>query len=322
MMSQFVFRCFSHHDTAAGGAHMKFILIFSTFFLILSSAYAENSLTLHIMKSPNGLDWSSPKRLARTVVLNAISPRNRMIGHVAVELKCEGTAKGESVHEVTGTANADSSIYSKQILFKKMGFGVIFNTYDGVLESKAELLKEFEKKYNKKRRNRITFIKHIISSNTCLRLKAYLDEYRRMGYGNFYGLPLDPRRREGAGCSAFGVSFLKNAGLMREEFKSNWSYDLKVPNELIGGEFHPDGSNKVSLMKLYFLKKSNNRWANEGENYQRIFFWDPDTMFDWTMERIKKHDYPRAVIKKRGKTHGLVIDVSHLPTPDGPLFEK
>lgn len=301
---------------------MRLILLFFVILLTLSSAYAENSLTLHIIKSPNGLDWSSPKRLARTVVLNALSPKNRMIGHVAVELKCQGGAEKQSVHEVTGTANADSSVYNKQILFKRMGFGVIFDTYEGVLENKAELLKEFEKKYNKKRRNRITFIKHLISSKTCFRLKAYLEEYRRMGYGNFYGLPLDPRRRQGAGCSAFGVSFLENAGLMREEFKANWSYDLKVPNELIGGEFHPGGSHKVSLLKLYFLKKSNNRWANEDEDYRRIFFWDPDTMYDWTMERIRKLDYPRAVIVKRGRTHGLVIQATHLPTPDGPLFEN
>jgi len=301
---------------------MRMILIFFVILLTLSNAYAENSLTLHIIRSPNGLDWSTPKKLARTVVLNALSPKNRMIGHVAIELKCEGSAEKQVVHEVTGTANKDSSIYSKQILFKRMGFGVIFDTYAGVLESKEELLKEFEKKYNKKRRNRITFIKHLINGETCYRLKTYLEEYRKSGYGNFYGLPLRPLQREGAGCSAFGVSFLTNAGLMREEFKDNWTYDLKVPSDLIGGKYHPDGSNKVSLFNLYFLQKSKNKWASKGEDYKRIFFWDPDTMYQWTMERIKNMDYPRAAIVKRGETHGLVIQAEHIPTPGGPLFEN
>ncbi|TNF00620.1 MAG: hypothetical protein EP326_06240 [Deltaproteobacteria bacterium] len=298
---------------------MRIILLF---LLSFSTAYAENSLTLHIIRSPNGLDWSHPRSLARTVVMNALSPKNRMIGHVAVELKCEAVDGGAEIHELTGTSNAKSSVYSNQILFKKMGFGVIFDTYDGVLESKNELLEEFEKKYNKKRRNRITFIKHLINSQTCLRLKAYLDEYRKMGYGNFYGLPLRPLQREGAGCSAFGVSFLSNAGLMREEFSENWTYDLRVPSDLIGGEFHPDGSNKVNLFKLYFLKNSKNRWASADEDHKRIFFWDPDTMYRWTLERVRNMDYPRALIVKRGESHGLVIQAEHIPTPDGPLFEN
>ncbi len=298
---------------------MRMILLL---LLTLSTAHAENSLTLHIIKSPNGLDWSTPKELARTVVLNALSPKNRMIGHVAIELKCEGGADKSSVHEVTGTTNAKSSVYSKQILFKKMGFGVIFDTYAGAMEEKANLLDELEKKYNKKRRNRITFIKHLINPKTCYRLKSYLDEYRSKGYGKFYGLPLRPLMREGAGCSAFGVSFLTNAGLMRDEFLENWSYDLRVPAEFIGGEFHPDGENKVNFLKLYFLKNSKNRWATEDEEHRRIFFWDPDTMYKWTLERVRNLDYPRAIIVKRGESHGLVIQAAHLPTPDGPLFEN
>ena len=45
----------------------------------------------------------------------------------------------------------------------------------------------------------------------------YFHEYRDRGYAQNYGLPLRPRYGEGAGCSAFAVSFLDVAGLLASD---------------------------------------------------------------------------------------------------------
>lgn len=297
--------------------------VFILFLCFISVGQADDYLTLHIIRSPNGLDWSRPRSLARTVVSNALSPRNRMIGHVAVELNCEESIDKKRVYELTGMINSDSSIYSKQILFKRLGFGVLFDTYRGELESREELVEDITQKRKQKRRNRYTFIKHLISPSTCERLATYLSEYRENNFDRFYGLPLDPRKKEGAGCSAFGISFLELGGLMREEFEKNWSYDLKVPSGLIGGDFYPDDDiEKVGLFNLYFLRKSKNRWAVEGEDYKSIFFWDPDSMYNWTQTRIKKMDYPRAAIARVNKSFGLIIDAREVATPTEPIWKE
>ncbi|MCO4793242.1 MAG: hypothetical protein KC493_06010 [Bacteriovoracaceae bacterium] len=301
---------------------MRLILLLCLLFS--TTVQASDFLTLHIIRSPKGLDWSTPKSLARTVVGNALSPKNRMIGHVAVEINCEATKNEEAIHEFTGMSNQDSSVYSKQLLFKGIGFGVIFDTYAGRLENSSELKAEIEKKMNKKKKkNRYAFVKHFISSKTCRRLASYLSEYRSLGYGEYYGLPLDPLKREGAGCSAFGVSFLQVGGLMRKEFHENWSYNLNVPAGLIGGKFHPeDDIDKVSFFKLYFLKKSKNQWAKESEEHKKIFFWDPDTMYRWVMKRVQNMDYPAASISRTGESYGLIFQSSDVATPSGAFWKN
>ena len=79
----------------------------------------------------------------------------------------------------------------------------------------------------------------------------------------YYGLYNDPLKAQGAGCSAFGASFLKATGLMQEEFSDNWTYSVNIPTHLIG---KPVFEQKVWPWDLYFARQS---WAKTTEPHKR-----------------------------------------------------
>src|SRR5262249_21617026 len=125
-------------------------------------------------------------------------------------------------------------------------------------------------------RGHVAWIRFRVSDAACGRMRQYYDEYRARGLDRFYGLHLRPLYGEGAGCSAFGTSFLEVAGILDPELSASWSHVRDVPESLIGD----GGKPKVGLLPLLFSSRAG-RWAKPGEPARRIGFWDPDRMFAW-----------------------------------------
>ena len=182
-------------------------------------AFAENFLKLYFFPTPYNFSWKSPQTAAKSVIKNTIlpSPYNykSSIGHVAVEVKC-----GEHFYDLTGMSMADRTQDTQLILKEKIGLGVLFYPMDGRLQTQEELREDIQERMGKKD---ISWLKYKINEITCHRLRTYLTIYRNEDLGRTYGLVFNPRKKEGAGCSAFGASFVEIAGLLTDELKLRWS---------------------------------------------------------------------------------------------------
>lgn len=283
---------------------MRILLL--TLFLISfkTMATTETSLTLYFIPSPVGMDWSSPANLAWTALKNRLSMQDRFMGHVYVEVQC-----GER-RELTGMVGKNFD-YLTQLLVNGRGLGILYHSFDGILEDKADLDLELKEHFQT---GRVNFAKFLLNENQCTRLVTYLDEYRSKDSNKFYGLSNRPRYAEGAGCSAFGASFLDVAGVMDQETRSAWSNSVNIPLEFAGP---PLTKEKVSLFKILF---GGPVWAKENEPHQKLFFWDPDLMSKWVKEKVAKAK-PEEIIKK-DKSVGILVDKSKEVLPQDGIWLK
>jgi hypothetical protein len=286
----------------------------------LLSAPTQNSITLHLIPSPKGINWRKPQALAVTAIKNQIarSPggKRHAIGHVYVELTCGNQ------HLFTGMTSQNDT-EEREALFKKgYGLGILFKDYAGKLENSDDVEKDLQPMHAV---GRSSFVRFLISDSTCSRLQTYLTEFRANGYDQVYaGLNGRPLERQGSGCSAFGASFLELAGLQTPEFEDEWMTYHIVPRKFVGG---PQTNRRVSILKILFAFSA--QWSTSiGDNFP-LHFWDPEKMDDWTREAYldlnghssRQFNWPaaRALI---GKSPGVVFDATHVPTPTGPIFKN
>ncbi len=281
-------------------------LIFTLLILSLEAfASAPSELSLYFIPSPFGIDWSTPSSLAMTAAKNKFSFKSHFMGHVWVEIKCEN---GE---ELTGMVAAKPD-YLYQILIEQRGLGVLYHSFDGRLEDKKDI--EIEKQELFKE-GRINFVKFILNKKQCERALGYATEYRKFNVGRHYGLANRPRWGEGAGCSAFGASFVDVLNILDHEMKQSWSQTVNIPLELAGP---PVKEETVSLYKILTHSKS---WAKDNEPHKSLTFWDPDLMFKWVNKKVTQKQAGYS-IEKIENAQGIVFDKSHFPTPEEPIWQQ
>ena len=291
-------------------------ILITLFFICLTGiAQADNFLKLYFFPTPYSYDWSTPQNLARSVIKNTLLPSKfnykASIGHVAVELKC-----GESFYALTGMAMANKGDENDLILKDKIGLGILFYPMNGRLQTETELKENIEERLGTKN---ISWINYQINELTCRRLKTYLTIYRNENIGNTYGLVFNPRKKEGAGCSAFGASFVEIAGLLTDELYMNWSRRLQTNKDLNG--YNGSGKN-ISIFKMAAGINSKS-WAKDSENSIPIFFWEPNLMHEWTIRNYnieKQRNIGIYKLENVGLSKGLKYD-ARMVIPDlGPLF--
>ena len=77
---------------------MKNVSIGIVLIFISLPLFAENHLKLYLFPGPKPYNWKSPKTVTRSALLNTIAPTRfkyrHALGHVSVELKCEGLDGG------------------------------------------------------------------------------------------------------------------------------------------------------------------------------------------------------------------------------------
>ncbi len=276
----------------------------------------EAWMTLYFIPSPLGLNWETPTALARDILKNKLAIYdNRFMGHVNIELEYTND-DGEHVHIHTGMTGATEQA-PKLLLKDKIGLGIVFHSFPGRLESKEELAPEYKKRF-KKGNKAINFAKFKVNHKTAKRIEEYIADYTIHDIHNYYGLVNSPLHGEGAGCSAFGASFMDVAGLLEEEHKQHWTNCVKVPHKLLG---NPVLENKVSFLGLAMGQHS---WATDDEDHHEIFFWDPDLMHKWVEMKLNEYhpDSSEFSLEVRGNATGIVYDVTHVETPTGPIFKR
>lgn len=282
---------------------MKKYLLSLFILLTFSAAEASQELTLYFIPSPVGMDWTSPSSLARSALMNRISLKPRFMGHVFVELKC-GTE-----HELTGMVGKNFD-YLNQLLVNQRGLGILFHSFDGQLENKKDIEQELTGYY---KTGHVNFLKVMLNENQCKRALTYLKEYRNQDVGRYYGLANRPRHGEGAGCSAFGASFLDVLNLIDEDMRASWSQTVNIPLEYAGPPLKEEGVNLLAVMI------NAGSWARENEKHQKLTFWDPDRMHQWVQKKAGAKNQSYTVTKNQNSV-GIVIDKSHVPAPEEPIW--
>lgn len=191
------------------------ILITLEFSALADSA---NILTLFFIPSPTKLKWESPKVLTESVlkneIINFLFSKTHSIGHANIEVKCK--VQGKTVSFLTGMTGAENREVMDVLLKKKIGMGILLHTFKGHLDELPLIQKDFKQRF---KNGKISYIRFLISEETCTRLNEYYVEYQRLGLQNSYGLSNRPLYKEGAGCSAFAASFVEVAGLFLPELE-------------------------------------------------------------------------------------------------------
>lgn len=293
---------------------MKLLGLFVVFLSLSASA---DEIKLHFIKSPLGVNWSSPWNLAHSIIQNQVVPFTRRrafsISHVFVELKCDSVGR----HIMRGMTSATTS-EERDLVFKEhFGFGTMFHFFKGRLEKEDSIVQDLTPYEGKRRKSDLTIA---VSGESCQRMLQYADEYERLGYGEIYaGLQGDPLKREGSGCSAFAVSFLRVGGLM-DDFTDEWRRVLDVPKRLIGG---PLTGNDVRIMRI--LSRPFARWSNK-EPHIHLKAWDPELMHSWvkkTYSEVKNGTYngrwPAHVAREKN-TYKVKLDMENRDTPTGDFW--
>ena len=286
---------------------MKKILIslMMTFAFQGQAVEKPQDLTLYFIPSPHGVDWSTPAALAKSAAINKFSFKSRFIGHVWAQVRC-----GDQ-EVLTGMVGKKFD-YFNQLLVNGRGLGILFHSFEGRIEDSKDIKEEMPELIEA---GRINYARFTLNTQNCQRLMTYAKEYSKNNVGRYYGLANRPRYAEGSGCSAYGASFMEVAGVLDNEIIPYWTKTVNVPMELSGP---PVREETVSLFKVI---TSAGHWAKENEDHKKIFFYDPDSMYKWTQERINSAqslgDYK---VESQGKMKGIVFDRSMRPAPASPIW--
>jgi hypothetical protein len=288
--------------------------------LLLGAPVAgADEIKLHFLRSPLGINWSTPWKFATSAIKNSLVPRRGRrtyaISHVFVELKCASTG----THIYRGmTSESTSTAVERDLIFKQSyGLGIIFHTYPGKLEKDDEIVRDLADYRGSARRSELAID---VTPEACARMVSYVGEFEDRGYGKLYsGLQADPLKREGAGCSAFAVSFLRIAGLMDDDFET-WKRIIDVPKKYVGG---PLTENRVNPLK--FFANPFSRWSDRVPHIH-LEAWDPESMHRWvgkTYRELNRGTYRgnwEAEASRDGNTLKVRLDMRRRETPTGPFW--
>ena len=164
----------------------------------------------------------------------------------------------------------------------------------------------------------VAFLNYKLNNETFLRLWQYLEEYKRQGYDKIYNGENKPREGKGAGCSAYGVSFIEVGDLMPEEEMAKWQISANIPEKLIGGQ--KENGRWVSFYKIIFKRK----WADTlKQKFTPITLYEPELLYNWIVDncdQLSATTTARYQKELRGNANGIVIDCTHYPVPHEPIW--
>lgn len=280
-----------------------------------------HEITLYAMPTMLPLDWNSPSSLYKSmlqVYLKTFSMKdNYLLGHVAVRLT------SPLLEKPLYTAQSSKKWQERidLVLKQRVGFGIL----GAPLEGRIEPAEEIQHKLSVYReRNKLAFITLRINKIAMSRIIRFYHEYQNKispeySASDFYGGAFWPRyHNEGAGCSTFAFSMLDLGNLIPEEAQQ-WKIEVKIPMNIIGGEF-----NNGKKIKNRTIKRTTSWYEGEGVNnvdYAEYFVWDPAYIFEWVLQRHQNDDYTDYQRTFENAVPGLYKDARNVQiNPGDPIF--
>lgn len=287
---------------------VKFFLVVFLVNLCVVGTISQQ-LTIYVIPSPVDRSWESPREIIFSSAKNLVYPeksKKHFMGHVFIHLK-----NGDESY-LTGSTMLSREPVKNMLLKEGIGLGILTADIEGMLEPSQKLFYELAQRYQN---GNISFIRFKISHEMYLRLKYYLDEYQKNDYDNIYNGQNKPREGKGAGCSAFGTSFIEVAGFMKNEWLEKWVKKARIPSDLIGNK---EKGFKVGALKMILR----NKWAKADEPHRLVCMFDPNAIHNWIVDQAKNVKGENVQILRHNKAIGLEYDYTQSPCPDEAVFKK
>jgi hypothetical protein len=286
-------------------------------FVLCFFAYLSNAqeLTLYIYPAPAGMNWESPNKLLSSYAKNSVcakgGTKRHAMGHVVVELK------DEKSYALVGAAAENNYGMSSKVLSEGYGFGAFYYGFKGRLQEADVNLPDLEPRLAA---GEAAYIRIKLGRENFTRLQQYLKEYKERGYDRIYNGKNRPLYGGGAGCSAFGISFLEVAELPLKEMTDQWIVSVAIPHALIGG---PEGNGLfVPLGKIMLTGK----WADTTKQaYRMASYYDPTMMYNSIVKAHDEEGFSGGVKEMKAKAKGFFFDFSNaapVRTPIWPSDQK
>lgn len=296
---------------------MKYIRFVVLLCVFQQMAFAENKLTLFITKSPSGIDWSTPRSLSISTLINTVQSYlgryRHSLGHVSMRVKCDDL----SIDQYAGMSRKDFSESRDLVLFGGAGLGSLLHNFQGRMEDREDIVGDVQ---HNAETGDVVLLSFLINENACKRVDEFLTYYRQNEFWRNYGLPNRPLKGQGSGCSAFGMGILEIAGVDYSTLDRFWSDHVFVPNGLIGphnNEIYQKGEDerkKVdttrSKVSFWKLATGDYKWGEERESVV-IKYYSPDKMYKWARAITDGvAPYPQGFVKmnKFENTYEIILD--------------
>lgn len=260
----------------------------------------ENQLIIYSVNPPAPIEWSTPGKAFKSIFKNSFltegydvqefdsegllvtrkhAIKTHFIGHMFMQLKCAGFPT-----VLTGMSSPGDEEISGLMLEGK-SFNQIISTTKGHFNTSKELQEEIA--LRKERVGNLNYMGINLNQNSCEELLKYLTEYTACGVNQRYGgLDANPHKGEGAGCSAFAISFLQRLNIVpridemkNESFGSQFLRKIKVPKIMLSFK----GSDP-KLGAWGILRGKDVNWASDKEEGRDVTFFDPELFSKWVSE--------------------------------------
>jgi hypothetical protein len=264
------------------------------FFFILSVTSAE-AAQLSLITTPPAvaLDWNSPGALFSSIMKNKFRFEKRPLGLTAIKISCP------SGEQTIALVPKSFSVLG-ELVVEGRGLGLLYHTFPGELIDVSEEVKANLE--NEKTR----FVRFLISDNHCVRIEAFLKDFREKKIGEKFGLPHRPLMAEGGSDTSFAVAVLEVAGVLNQKEKDSWESAYYLPDELSGMPLHEKYVNILSLI--------GSRWDKSDLKASVLKIWDPQKISSWI-------DSSSAKVTE-GKATGVELDRSKVPAPQGGWWKQ
>ena len=309
---------------------LKFKLYFIVVLLYCPALFSQteneksnqsSEITIFVIPSITPIKWDNPSVLFKSTLhcyLAAIFQKNYyVIGHTIARISSPMLPAPIFV----AMSGAVQSEKVGLVLFKGIGMGSVGATIKGHIEPEASIKKGLKLYASRKR---VAFIKFKVNENTIKRVLEYADRFGKNSNNHFascemYNGALWPRyKNEGSGCSAFGMALLDVAHLLPKD--TEWFMDVKIPMNIIGGEF-----NHNKKIKMGSIKKTKTWYTGAGIadiDYVDYKVFDPSLIFDWILKKRSQNDLYFQPCDENGLL-GLVVDAQNMIIdPNEPVFTQ
>jgi hypothetical protein len=215
-------------------------------------------LTVWVIPPGAPLNWTTPNTLFRSMMASRTAADAAIkagqaklahpIGHVHVQMSCQDADGKRLDIPLTGQTGGGSEW---QVGLD--GLGILLRDWPGKLDhmdagNRADVIRDV---FLRRAARRIYGMRFKIDDRMCKHLHGYYTWYDKSQAWKHYGGQFRPRRLEGSGCSAFGVSFLEVGGFLpRPSMTRDWARELRMDVERIAnfpnGGAYPYGSNLIA----------------------------------------------------------------------------
>jgi len=257
----------------------------------------SNQLIIYSVNPPTPIDWSTPGKAFKSIFRNSFikegyevedrdnegnaitrkqNIKTHFIGHMFMKISCKGFPE-----ILTGMTSPGKEEISGLMIDGK-SFQQILSPTKGHFNSSNELNEEIE--IRKAKVGNLNYMGINLTDSSCQELLGYFTEFHACGVSSKYGgLNSNPHKGEGAGCSAFAISFLQRLGIVKpidelssQDFGNQFMREINIPKIML-----VNNGKDPEIGAWGLLKGNKISWANDEINGRKVKFFDPELFSDW-----------------------------------------